>query len=346
MNISVVVCTYNYAHFLNDALRTLAAQTVQEFELLIVDDGSTDNTEQVVKDYTDRFHNMVYLKKPHSGLPDTRNFGVRAASGTHIGFLDADDLWSPHYLERMRDVFQRIPQAELVICDAFCVYDSGEVYGTFFPEGLPPVRGPIGRARDLFPFFLTVAPSALIFSKAAYERVGPFDTAFSVSNDRHWVIRAARKGIFCVRLDEKLVLYRGHENNLSRNISANLREWLSMYKDQWNGTHADLELESYARQVTRRHFRALLPLESPEINRRLLDEAIQAHGGDWLLQTARFLTYFGLCPLAKLARWVKRKVRMLVRPRKMIDLHASPERLFQGWTWKHGDTDEASSKHS
>jgi glycosyltransferase involved in cell wall biosynthesis len=329
MKISLVVCTYNYAHFLKDALRTLAAQTVQDFELLIVDDGSTDNTEQVVKESPHSFRNLTYLKKPHSGLPDTRNYGVRAASGTHVGFLDADDLWAPQYLEKVRRVFERNPQAELVCSDGYRVHDSGEVFGLLFPEGSPPVCGRLNSARELFAFFPYVLPSAMIFTKDAYQRVGAFSTRYPLgSDDWEWVIRAVNVGAFCVRLEEKLVLYRTHGGNLTSHADGNFEEWLSMYKDLWK--QPDPETEVQARRMTRRHFWFLLPLYPPEKNRRLLDEAIQVHGGDRLLEAARLLTYLGLCTLAKLARLVKRKTRSLLRPR-MMDLSSPPEKLFEDW---------------
>src|SRR6058998_2920993 len=105
MQLSVVICTYNYAHFLKHALRAVAAQTFADFELVIVDDGSTDETEEVVKAFSIRFPKCVYLKKNHSGLADSRNAGVRAAGGTHVAFLDADDLWSPEYLNVVQTIF-------------------------------------------------------------------------------------------------------------------------------------------------------------------------------------------------------------------------------------------------
>ncbi|MBI4465420.1 MAG: glycosyltransferase, partial [Acidobacteria bacterium] len=69
MKISIVVCTYNYAHFLRDALQAAAAQTFRDFELLVVDDASTDNTEEVVHQFSSRLARCIYLRKPHTGLP-------------------------------------------------------------------------------------------------------------------------------------------------------------------------------------------------------------------------------------------------------------------------------------
>src|SRR5262245_45069934 len=117
MKFSIVVCTYNYGHFLGDALKTLNAQSMSEFEIVVVDDGSTDNTEEIVRAASAIRPNLVYHRKSHTGLPDSRNYGVQAASGSHIGFLDADDLWSPLYMEEMKKTFMKNRGAELVCSD-------------------------------------------------------------------------------------------------------------------------------------------------------------------------------------------------------------------------------------
>jgi len=117
MKFSVVVCTYNYAHLLPDSLRSIAAQTARDFELLIVDDGSTDNTEEIAEKFRPQFQDFRYLKKSHTGPADSRNVGATAAQGSHIAFLDADDLWSVHYLAVMQEAFNTNPQAELALCE-------------------------------------------------------------------------------------------------------------------------------------------------------------------------------------------------------------------------------------
>lgn len=328
MKFSIIVCTYNYAHFLKDALRTLAAQTIQDFELVIVDDGSTDNTEEVAKQCSQDFRNAIYLKKPHTGLADSRNFGINAASGTHLGFLDADDFSAPVYLERIRATFESVPQATLVACDGYRVLDTGEVFGFLFPQGLPPLCGRIANNRELFSFFPYVAPGALIFTKALYAQVGPFDRRYPLgSEDWDWVIRATRSAAFCVRLDEKLFIYRIHGSNLSKNSEGNFLEWLSLYK---NSFHSDdgADAEFYSRKMTRKHFRYLLAEYPSRKNRQLLDIAIATHKSTGFLQMLRLLTYFGLPTFSKLARAIKRKIAGAIRSKQKLHLAAAPQNLF------------------
>jgi glycosyltransferase involved in cell wall biosynthesis len=330
MKFSVIICTYNDAHFLGDALRTVAAQSFSDFELLIVDDGSTDNTEEVVERLSHPFRNLIYLRKPHTGLPDSRNFGIQAASGTHIAYLDADDFWAPEYLEAMRGAFERIPQAEMVCCDGFHVGASGEVFGPIVPAGLPPVCGRLNTAQELFSFFPYVSPTGLIYAKAAYGRIGPVDTRYPLMEDWHWLIRAVQRGTFCVRLDRKLILHRTHGANMSSNVDGVLRDWLSAHMDLWRQKPEDPEVEFYARKMTRKYIPALLAGYSGAECRCVLDEAIQAHGNDSLLPALRFLTYLGLCRQAKWARGIKRALRKLSPQGPRIDLQGPPERLFAG----------------
>src|SRR5579885_688376 len=166
MKISVVVCTYNYGHLLPDALRSVAAQTCDDFELLVVDDGSTDNTREVVESFRPHFHHFRYLKRRHAGPADARNAGVQAATGTHVAFLDADDLWSPDYLRSIQEAFGSCPQADLAFCEGIVIRsDYGVINEARFHRELPSLCGPVHSPRELFALIQSFSPSGMIFSK-------------------------------------------------------------------------------------------------------------------------------------------------------------------------------------
>jgi len=327
VNFSVIVCCYNYARFLPNALRTLQAQTIDDFELLIVDDGSTDNTKAVVREWSGLFQNCVYIQKLHSGLADSRNFAVRHASGTHIAFLDADDLWSPAYLESVLRVFQTTPEAELVCCDGLRVDDFGAVHGAIFPARLPALRGKISSGRELFSFLIHTYPSTTVSVKSLYERVGFYDDRFPISNDQHWVLRVILSDACCVRLDRKLVLYRMHGTNLSAQLDQMFESWLQIYAEMpWHLP----ESRAYARRFTRNWLPGLLARYPAHVNRRLLQLAIETIGGDPLLRIGSLLTHFGLCRALRLALVARRHLRNLQTSGFRIDLNAPPEKLFEG----------------
>ncbi|MBI4447203.1 MAG: glycosyltransferase [Acidobacteria bacterium] len=301
MKFSVIVCTYNYAHLLPDALRTLAAQTFQDFELLIVDDGSTDSTREVVQEFAPQFRQCRYLQKPHTGLADSRNFGIQAATGTHLAYLDADDLWSPNYLDAVRRIFEEVPQAELVCCDGHRVSNSGEITGTIYPPHLPLVKGPILTISDLFLFFRYSYPSGTSLIKSLYQRIGNYDVRFPVGHDQHWVIRAAQNGAFCIRLDRSLYLYVQHQASLigSTPIDKRFDEWLSICCDVFGSTMENPEIRKSTRKLTYRWLPRLLSAYDASTNRHLIKRAMKVHGRDLILMISYLLTYMGLCPLAR-----------------------------------------------
>ncbi|MBI4465421.1 MAG: glycosyltransferase [Acidobacteria bacterium] len=326
--ISVIVCTYNYAHLLPDALRTLAAQTSSDFELLIVDDGSTDNTEEVVQRFLPQFQEGRYLPKPHTGIADSRNFGIQEATGSYIALLDADDLWAPRYIEEMRAVLETTPQAEMVSSDGLNVSETGEIRGPLFPPGLPSVCGPLRTSRQFLAFFPYINVSATIFTKSLSQRTGPFDTRYRSGDDMDWYSRAVQKEAFCVRLDRRLVFTRTHELNLTSHADQIMETWLSVYKEIWKGKVADPAIQEYLRKATRLPFLTLLARFPAGRNRALLRRAIESLDGDWLLGAAHSLTYLGLCRFARWARRVKHMLLQFSPPVEKVNLQAPPEIMF------------------
>ncbi|MGA8185150.1 MAG: glycosyltransferase family A protein [Terriglobia bacterium] len=330
MKFTVIVCTYNYAHLIQDALRSLAAQTFPDFELLIVDDGSTDQTEAIVRQHSCKFRNLAYSKKAHTGLADTRNAGVQKAKGTHLAFLDADDLWSPEYLEVVRAQFESSPQADIVFSDGFRILGNGQIQRPVFPSGLGPLSGPVNSVGDLFSLCNNYLPSGMVFRKSLYERTGPFDTRFSHGDDVDWVIRAAIAGAYCVRIDRKLLLYRYHGGNMTNDAIAFLETWLKIYKENLRESRLGPECERKARNFARDYVLRLLGICSPPEGRLLLARTLEALGGDFILRGAYLSTYLGSSYALRPLKWGKRLIRKRHASTQNIDLTAPPEIIFQG----------------
>jgi glycosyltransferase involved in cell wall biosynthesis len=326
---TVVVCTYNYAHLLPDALRALAAQTLQDFDLLIVDDSSTDGTEEVVRQHSSRFHNCVYLKKPHGGPADTRNSGVREARGTHVALLDADDIWSPHYLEAVRSRLESSPQAELVISNGLRIRSNGVILRPVFPPSLPPLEGPVNSVTSLFALCNDFCPSGMVICKPLYDRIGPFDTRFSHGDDVHWLIRAVMAGAYCVRIDRKLFLYRLHGRNLTNDPIAFLETWLRIYDEQLKNSRLGPECERSATNFARDYVLRLLGICSPSRGRSLLARTLETIPGDFILRCAFLSTYLGSTYALKAMKWGKHRMPRRASQTSQIDLSLSPEIMFQ-----------------
>jgi glycosyltransferase involved in cell wall biosynthesis len=331
MNFSVVVCTYNYAHLLPDTLRTIAAQTARDFELVIVDDGSTDGTEQIVEQFRPQFQDCRYLKKPHSGLADSRNVGVRAAQGTHIAFLDADDLWSPHYLSTIRETLSAHPQAGLALCEGILFRSSNGFITEAVPYGnLPRLHGPVDSPLEIFAIIQAAAPSGMVFSKELYNSIGPFDLRFlgSLGDDIDWIFRALMARVFCICIKERLYLYRRHGSNLTNSAGNSYRVWLALYNQMLKESRTDPQVEALARGVIRSNSLRFLPTCSTSEGRRLLREAIDTLGGDPWVRLCYFGTYMGLVVVLKLSKGLKRFGHLLFRKRLAIDLNSSYDTVF------------------
>ena len=106
--VSVIIPTYNRAHLVGRAIRSVLNQTYQDFEIIVVDDGSTDNTEEVVKSFNDPRIRYIRHEKNRGGSAAC-NTGIRAARGEYIAFQDSDDEWLPEKLEKQMQVFENTP---------------------------------------------------------------------------------------------------------------------------------------------------------------------------------------------------------------------------------------------
>ena len=107
---SVVLPTYNSSSFFYNSVDSLISQTYSNFEVIVVDDGSEDNTLNIIKSYIASYDsniNWIFIQKKHSGPGDTRNCGILNSSGSYIAFLDSDDIWDKDKLQKVANVIKR-----------------------------------------------------------------------------------------------------------------------------------------------------------------------------------------------------------------------------------------------
>ena len=212
MKVSVIIPTYNYAHFIAEAVESVLAQTYPIFEIIVVDDGSTDNTTEVIKQFGD---SVKYIKQKNGGVCAARNNGVKNASGDFIAFLDADDDWLPAKIEKQIAKFGEDEKIGLVHC-GMREFDteSGETVRLH-------IEGEEGWvADDLLLFEKPVVigcGGSILVSRKAFEEIGGFDINLKVGEDWDFCYRLARKfKVGFVR--EILVHYRHHGDNSHLNI--------------------------------------------------------------------------------------------------------------------------------
>ena len=205
MNITVVVPTYNRYEVLKRALTSVFAQTHSPFEVIVIDDGSTDKTQQIQQD----FPNIKYFYQENGGVSSARNFGIEKSSQDWITFLDSDDEWHEDKLKE-QVLFHNDNQNILMsYTDEKWIRDSIEVK---IPKKFRKIGG------EIFEECLShciIAPSATIIHKDLLNAVGNFDERLEVCEDYDLWLRVAKNHKIGL-VDKKLITkYAGHEDQLS-----------------------------------------------------------------------------------------------------------------------------------
>ncbi len=210
-SVSVIIPSYNCARFVTDAVDSVLAQTSPPDEIIVVDDGSTDDTAQCLAPYMDRIR---YVHQQNGGISSARNRGIQQAQGTLIAFIDADDRWLPDKLEKQLAYLAAHPEVDLVHTDILYWDDlTGRV--THVPQDRARF---VGRCYREFFWHCRVLTSSVLVTRRALEDAGPFDPTIpgGYAEDLDFFLRIARKYSFGF-VAEPLVLYRRHGNNATSN---------------------------------------------------------------------------------------------------------------------------------
>jgi len=210
--ISVIVPVYNAATLLVSALESIVSQTDLALEIVVVNDGSTDESHEVARKWGENIPanqlNFQLLDQINSGPGQARNNGIEAANGEYIAFLDADDLWAPDSLKIRLD--------KLIEGQFDAVLGLTQTFSTPNPQN-PAELNFVGE-----PFVFMNVGSAL-FKKTAFKTIGGFSPTMKGSEDVDWFFRARDNGLKLHTLQQVTLWHRRHENNLTRGQSlANL----------------------------------------------------------------------------------------------------------------------------
>jgi glycosyltransferase involved in cell wall biosynthesis len=210
-HVSVVIPAYNAAPFLAEALESVLVQTVTDREIIVVDDGSTDDTRVITRAYGPA---ITVLAQDNRGLPAARNAGARHASGTWLAFLDADDVWFPDKLEK---------QLELTTLGAKWVYSDRLNFGA--TEGVVVTQSQANPVYDgdiflrLFVHGNFITASSVLIDRAVFDTFGGFSEDFRACEDWDLWLRVAERHEVAV-CREPLLKYRYHDSNMSRDPSV------------------------------------------------------------------------------------------------------------------------------
>ncbi len=215
VSVSVIIPVYNGALYLGEAIESVINQTRQPTEILVIDDGSTDQTAEVARRYAVKYH-----FRPHRGASAARNFGVARSSGQLLAFLDADDLWPPYKLATQMEILQDKAQIE-------AVFGQVEQFGSIERDDY--------RVNARFVGDVLNAPhvGTLLIRRDAFLRVGWFEERLSVAQFIDWYCRAEEAKLSIHVCEEVLLYRRVHGMNLTlQEKERGKKEYLQVIRDK------------------------------------------------------------------------------------------------------------------
>jgi glycosyltransferase involved in cell wall biosynthesis len=203
MRISCIIPVFNCERYLAEALDSVFAQDLAPSEIIVVDDGSTDGTADVLRAYAG---SIRVVRQPNLGVSAARNAGLRAAAGDVIAFLDSDDIWPAGRMRALAASLAADDGAD-VVAGLVEILDQRPVK--------PAVR------EDLRTIHRVHLMGSTLMRRSVFERVGGFDEALRVVEDTEFIVRAREGGIRFKTIDAVSVIYRLHETNISRDLGRN-----------------------------------------------------------------------------------------------------------------------------
>jgi glycosyltransferase involved in cell wall biosynthesis len=240
---TVVMAAHNTADTVAAAVRSVLAQTRGDFELVVVDDGSSDRTPEVVRGFDDPRVRLLELS--HRGAAAARAAGIEAGDAPLISLIDSDDLWMPTYLEAMGAALEE-SDASFAYTDAWYLDDRTRRVRRLSAMGYqrPPARAPDGAA-ELFALLCerNFIYNAVTVRRSAVEEVGPPDPRLRSMIDWEWWLRLTAAGHRAVRVPGRLAVYRLRPASLSRDPTL----VLSGQRDLWRLVAAEYDLEPEVR---------------------------------------------------------------------------------------------------
>ena len=207
--VSIIIPTFNRSDYITTALDSVLAQTYKDYEIIIIDDGSSDDTKEVLKPYQDNIH---YFYHDNKGIPATRNKGIREATGDFIAFLDSDDYWLPEKLERQIECFCKNSHYGMVATRCSSITPDGRLR----KKNRPGKSGWV--LIDLFKANFIRTSSAMI-KKECFEKVGLFDESLPECEEYDLWLRITRKYPIGF-INEPLAVYTDNPKGISTDSLA------------------------------------------------------------------------------------------------------------------------------
>jgi len=217
--VSVIIHTYNNEQFIAETIDSVLKQTYNDYEIIVVDDGSVDGTRDALLPYTQKIR---YHYKENGGIASAKNAGIALSKTEYIAFLDHDDLWVPDKLKLQIEYFNKNPQVGLVYAKYTSFRDGKELR-------TKPDKGYSGWVFKELLSKSFIQTSTVMVKRECLNAVGPYDESFSLGDEYDMFLRISKK-FQCGFIDKQLTRYRVHDTNASKNDFLFDKDNLGIYK--------------------------------------------------------------------------------------------------------------------
>ena len=213
--ISVIIPIYNDALYIQEAIKSVLSQTIEELEIIIINDGSTDNFEEKIEFFNDP--RIRIIEQINSGAAAARNNGIKNAKGKFLAFLDADDIWAPNKLKLQLEVLINREDINMVYGQVNEFYDSSIL-------GYDDLQKNVKT-------FVGYSPIALLISKKDFLSVGDFQSKWKVAEFIDWYDRAKYVGLSEFLLPDMIMFIRIHSGNIDRLNRLDAKQYVAVLKE-------------------------------------------------------------------------------------------------------------------
>jgi len=225
-HVNVIIPSFNASKYIAEAIESVLRQSYKKYDITVVDDGSTDNTAEILKLYGNK---VRYIFQTNRGPSSARNRGITSGQGSHVAFLDADDVWMENKLERQMELFRKKPQLGMVWSSVYWIDEKGNISRQSAAKKYE-------RKDDLIQDLLvrnvvSGSSSGVVIRRECFSSVGLFDETLRGSEDRDMWLRITKR-YETELLNEPLVKLRYHSGSATRNIELMKRNiWKFIFKN-------------------------------------------------------------------------------------------------------------------
>jgi glycosyltransferase involved in cell wall biosynthesis len=213
--VSIIIPVYNCGRYLAEAIESVLVQTYRPIQVVIVDDGSTDSSIQVARQYSE---SSTCYTQPHGGIAAARNKGVDLTQGEYLAFLDADDVWLEEKLARQVAALHRQPELDMVfgLVNQFISPELEDAVKRNLRVSLEPMQG--------------YSAGTMLIKRASFLRVGLFETSWEIGEFVDWYAKATEKGLRSIMLEEVLTRRRLHDANQGVRLRESRKDYVRVLK--------------------------------------------------------------------------------------------------------------------